>query len=100
MDKQVLVTKIIGFVQEIIEDRAEGSGDITVTKDSVLVGKDAIIDSHSLVELMLEIEEYAEDTLDVEFAWQSDATLSAARSIFRSPETLADHLLTLVSEDA
>lgn len=98
MDKQILISKIVGFVNEILDERAKDTSDITVTQDSVLVGKDAIIDSHSLVELMLAIEEYAEDDLDVEFDWQSDATLSAARSIFRSPLTLADRLTKLMQE--
>lgn len=98
MDKNVLVTQIVGFVQEIIDERSEGDQRPVVKNDSVLVGNNAIIDSHNLVELMLAIEEFAEDELNVEFDWQSDATLSAARSIFRSSETLADHLLDLISK--
>jgi acyl carrier protein len=83
---------VVQFVQEIVDEAGGNGRETVVTSETVLVGEGAVIDSQSLVELMLAIEEFAEDELGVLFEWQSDATLSAARSIFRTPETLASHL--------
>ena len=59
---------------------------------AALIGSRAVIKSRALVELLLALEEYAEDELNVVFDWTSDAAMSESRSIFRTVSVLAEHL--------
>ena len=86
------IEKIISIIEEVAEDRP----DIAIGADSSLVGENAIISSRELVEVLLAIEEYAEDELGVEFDWASDTAMSERRSMFRTPASLAEYLASLV----
>ena len=60
-----------------------------------LIGIGAIVSSREVVELLLALEEYAEEELECEFDWTSDSAMSSSNSIFRSVDALADHLYEL-----
>lgn len=85
------IEKIISIIEEVVGDKP----DIRITADSSLVGENAIISSRELVEVLLAIEEYAEDELGVEFDWASDTAMSQRRSMFRTPASLAEYLASL-----
>jgi acyl carrier protein len=83
--------------KRVIEMAADISGrDVgEITSASRLIGDDAILDSRSLVELLLSLEEFAEDELGATFDWSGDSAMSQRRSIFRSIGTLAEHIAGL-----
>lgn len=81
---------VVGIIREITDGTAE-----SVTADSPLVGEKATIKSRQLVEVLLNIEEYAEEKLGVAFSWTGDSAMSQRRSIFRTPRSLAEHLVAL-----
>jgi acyl carrier protein len=83
--------------QRVIEMAADISGrDVSdITSASRLIGDDAILDSRSLVELLLSLEEFAEDELGATFDWSGDSAMSQRRSIFRSIGTLSEHIAGL-----
>lgn len=54
-----------------------------------LIGAGAVLDSMSLVELCLALEDIA-DEHGFEFDWTSDVTMSKSRSMFRTVSTLAE----------
>ena len=60
-----------------------------------LVGEQRSIKSVELVELLLSIEEYAEDNLDVKFDWSGDSAMSERRSILKNIDSLSDHIFEL-----
>ena len=60
-----------------------------------LIGRDAVLNSLNLVELLLDLEEFCEDTLHVHFDWASDSAMSEYRSIFRTIGSVADHVAGL-----
>ena len=60
-----------------------------------LVGEQRSIKSVELVELLLSIEEYAEDNLNVKFDWSGDTAMSERRSILKNIGSLSDHIFEL-----
>ncbi|MDB0060533.1 hypothetical protein N9F05_00630 [bacterium] len=60
-----------------------------------LVGEQRSIKSVELVELLLAIEEYVEDNLNVKFDWSGDSAMSERRSILKNIDTLSDHIIEL-----
>ena len=59
-----------------------------VTVNSNLIGKDSLLDSISLVEVCIQLEDLS-DKYNFEFDWTSEFTMSRSRSIFRNVKTLA-----------
>lgn len=64
--------------------------DVTISSSVPLVGDEAIVDSRSLVELLIALEELIGDEYDAEFDWSSDQAMSAKNSPFRNPQALAE----------
>lgn len=60
-----------------------------------LVGEQRSIKSVELVELLLSIEEYAEDNLNAKFDWSGDTAMSERRSILKNIDSLSDHIFEL-----
>jgi acyl carrier protein len=83
--------------QRVIEMAADicGKDPEEINANSRLIGDEAILDSRSLVELLLGLEEFAEDELGATFDWSSDSAMSQRRSIFRSIGALSEHLAGL-----
>lgn len=59
-----------------------------VTANSNLIGSDSLLDSTSLVEVCIELEDLS-NKYGFEFDWTSESTMSRSRSIFRNVKTLA-----------
>lgn len=90
MDRNEIRDKIIGYLSEF--------GDLdpaTLGEETKLIGADAVIKSRALVELMLALEDLAEEELGGTFDWTSDQALSEANSAFRSVGSLTDRLYQL-----
>ncbi len=100
MENKTIISNIVAILKEVYEDDRQNTNDVVVSSSSPIVGPQAIISSRGLVEVMLLVEEYAEDELGIEFNWQNDATLSERRSVFKTPQTLAEHLILLKREAA
>lgn len=82
---------ILDRVKAVVSECGDLPAD-TVDAETQLIGEGAAIKSRALVEVLLELEEFAEDELDAEFDWTSDAAMSKSRSIFRTVGVLAEHL--------
>jgi acyl carrier protein len=66
-----------------------------VTRDTILVGQNRVVDSADLVVLLLSVEDFAKDKLGVQWDWTSDSAMSEARSVLRSVGSLSRHLSEL-----
>lgn len=66
-----------------------------LSEDTPLIGPGSAIPSRVIVELLLSLEEYAEDNLNCEFDWMSDSAMSLENSQYRNIGVLADHLYGL-----
>ena len=70
----------------------------TFSENTHLIGEQRSIKSIELVELLLSLEEYVEDKLNVKFDWSGDSAMSERRSILRSVDTLSKHIFELQSK--
>lgn len=61
----------------------------TLKSETVLIGEGGILDSLGLVELCLQLEDYALD-LGFEFDWTSDNSMSRSKSMFRTIDSLTE----------
>ncbi|MBF0135491.1 MAG: hypothetical protein H7833_05650 [Magnetococcus sp. DMHC-1] len=66
---------------------------------SVLIGTDAIIDSISMVTLIVEIEESVANRFGKEVILAGDGEIFGAESPFRTLDLLVAHVLRLLAED-
>lgn len=90
MNRDAIVARIVNELANIAE-----IDPTTLNEDSPLIGRGAIIKSVQLVELLLAMEDFAENELNAEFDWSSDAAMSSDGSPFRSVSALADTLAAL-----
>ena len=85
--------RILEFLLEYLNDfqhRMEISQELALQSDVPLIGEGGVIDSHSLVELLIALEEFIEDQYSAKFDWTTDRAMSAKLSPFRTPQSLAD----------
>jgi hypothetical protein len=82
------------FIQDELSSIA-GVERASLTPDTPLLGSGSPLKSRELVELLLAVEEFAEDRMGVRFDWTSDKAMSEAHSLFRTVGSLADHLAGL-----
>jgi len=68
------------------------------TKDSALFGKDSVLDSMGLVNIIIDIESRFLDK-DIEISLTSEAAMSRRRSPFRTVETLADFIMEQIGDN-
>ena len=66
--------------------------------DTQLVGENRSIKSVQLVELLLKMEEYVEENFNSEFNWADNTAMSETRSVLRTVESLAKHIVDLNSK--
>jgi acyl carrier protein len=93
MAHEAIQAAIINAAADIVGERAQG-----FNAETKLVGDAAVLKSRELVELLLNLEEYCEDELGVEFNWQNDAAMSQRRSAFRTIGSLAEYIGALKAE--
>lgn len=87
-------TLILKKVQGLIASAGDVPVD-RVAENMALIGPESALSSRQLIEVLLELEEFAEDELGTEFDWTSDSALSLSRSVLRTVGVLTDHLYSL-----
>lgn len=73
--------ELITIINNVIDD------EISLSKDTPLIGGESSIDSMNLVQICIELEEKANDE-GFQFDWTSEKAMSILNSIFKTPETL------------
>ena len=84
------------IVELIIETAAElGEDEIGLTselgEDTILFGREGVLDSMGLVTLIIAVEQAIEDKFDQSVALADDKAMSQQKSPYRSVATLADY---------
>ncbi len=99
VDRKAAVEIIYAALKEVLE-QAGVSPLPTLTEETVIVGKDAVLDSLGVVSLIVEVEQGLEQKHDVSLTLASDKAMSAKNSPFRTVGVLADHVLEVIKEGA
>lgn len=75
-----------------INDTLPKSKQIAKNPNSVLFGRDGVLDSIALVNLIVGVESNIEDLLDKTITLADEKAMSQANSPFRTVQTLADYI--------
>ncbi len=78
--------EIISIAKKICKENAS---DVELSLDSSFVAGQASLDSMSLVQLCLALEDRSRD-FDFDFDWTSEKAMSSMNSVFRSATSLAE----------
>lgn len=79
--------KIFALIAQMMEDKS-----CEISDEMPLIGDESALDSMKLVELCLNLEDYASD-LGFVFDWTSEMAMSKSRGMFRTAGALASEFL-------
>jgi acyl carrier protein len=68
-----------------------------LTTQSALIGEKGVVDSHGLLQLLLALEDYADESFGARFEWMTDTAFSTERSPFRNVATLTSFFTSQLS---
>ena len=92
--------EVVAFLQQAVRGILERDGQTVVadiTEDTQLLGREGVLSSLMIVELMLGVEDFcAENGLC--FVWASDTAMSEKRSPYRTLASLTEFILSLPLE--
>lgn len=97
VERSQAVSIIYDALKEVL-DQAGATPPAQLTEDTVIVGKDAVLDSLGVVSLIVEVEQALDAKHNVAVTLASDKAMSAKNSPFRTVGVLADHVLATISE--
>ncbi len=97
IERSAAVSIVVASIQEVFAQTGD-SPPGTLNEDTVLVGKDAVLDSLGVVSLIVEVEQRVEAEHGVSVTLANDKAMSARNSPFRTVGVLADHVLAMVAE--
>tara|TARA_B100000787_G_C16080304_1_gene244127 strand:- start:95 stop:376 length:282 start_codon:yes stop_codon:yes gene_type:complete len=80
------------ILNKILEITKKISKDKKINLKSKLIGSSSFIDSMTLVQLCIALEDFS-NKLNFEFDWTSEKTMSRSQSIFRTVDTLSKEFL-------
>ena len=78
--------------KKVLEITKRTSKNKNINLKSKLIGSSSFIDSMTLVQLCIALEDYS-NKLNFQFDWTSEKTMSRSHSIFRSVDTLVKEFL-------
>jgi acyl carrier protein len=98
IERAAAVDIVTRSLRELIEQLGDAPPDIT--EDTVIVGKDAVVDSLGLVSLVVEIEQRLEAEQNLAVTLASEKAMSQRSSPFRTVGVLADYICEVATEEA
>jgi acyl carrier protein len=99
IERNVAYDIVVASLQEVFAQSGLPAPE-TVTDETVLVGKDAVLDSLGVVSLVVEIEQRLEAAHGVSVTLANDKAMSQKNSPFRTVAVLTDHLVAMAAEAA
>jgi acyl carrier protein len=98
IDRVAAVDIVTRSLRALLEQIGEAPPDIT--EETVIVGKDAVVDSIGVVSLVVEIEQLLEAEYDLAVTLASEKAMSQRSSPFRTVGVLADYICEVATEAA
>lgn len=97
MNKKEIKTIVLNQVNEIILTFKDDQK-INVNEETVLFGELSLIDSLSLVSVIVDLEMIFSDELGIDFSLTDDRAMTREISPFDSVNTLVDYILEIINE--
>jgi acyl carrier protein len=97
IERSAALSIVIASIQEVFAQTGMDAPS-ALTEDTVLVGKDAVLDSLGVVSLIVEVEQRVESDHNASVTLANDKAMSARNSPFRTIGVLTDHVVAMVAE--
>lgn len=97
LDRAKIVQMIVASLEEVLVTAAP-TNSVSLNEDTRLIGREAVLDSMGLVNLIIEVEQRLEDEHDVTVVLADERAMSQKNSPFRSVQTLADYICQVAAE--
>jgi D-alanine--poly(phosphoribitol) ligase subunit 2 len=94
------VSEIIYEAIDELNEEISGSKKIAKESDTVLFGRDSLLDSLGLVNLIITVEGLITDKLNLNITIVNEKAMSQKNSPFKSVQTLSDYILTLIESES
>ena len=92
------VDQILFAAIEEINQQLPSNQTIKADKSTMLFGKDGVLDSLTLVNLIVAAEQKVQEILNIAITLADDRAMSQKNSPFKSVESLANYIVMLVKE--
>ena len=93
------VLAVIYAAMESLNEELDEDHKISISPDTKLFGADAVIDSLSLVSIIIDVESGASDAFGFPVVLTDDRAINEPVSPFASPDALANYILILAAEN-
>jgi acyl carrier protein len=90
--------EIVGTCLQEILAMTDSTGEVNIAADTRLIGREAVLDSMGLVNLIVEVEQRLEEELDVTIVLADERAMSQKNSPFRSVQSLTDYICQIAQE--
>ena len=97
IERSAALNIVIASIQEVFAQTGLDSP-AALSEDTVLVGKDAVLDSLGVVSLIVEVEQRVESEHGASVTLANDKAMSQRNSPFRTVGVLTVHVLATVAE--
>ena len=98
MSSRDRATKIVNAAIEEVNQLRAKNRKINPETETVLMGNSGVLDSLGLVNLMVAVEEIAEDEYDISLTLGQESSVAAQQKIFASVGSLIDHIASMIEE--
>ena len=98
MSIETQVDQILFAAIEEINEQLPSNQTIKADKSTMLFGKDGVLDSLTLVNLIVAAEQKVQEILNIAITLADERAMSQKNSPFKSVESLASYIVVLVKE--
>ena len=98
MSIETQVDQILFAAIEEINEQLPSNQTIKADKSTMLFGKDGVLDSLTLVNLIVAAEQKVQEILNIAITLADERAMSQKNSPFKSVESLANYIVMLVKE--
>jgi acyl carrier protein len=92
----IVITSLDDALQATSADPAE----VSTSDDTPLIGRDSVLDSLGLVQLLADVEQRVQDEFGLMITVADDRAMSQRNSPFRTVAALTDYVETLIKEQS
>ena len=97
IERNIAYDIVVASLQEVFAQSGMPAAE-NVNGDTVLVGKDAVLDSLGVVSLIVEVEQRLEGAHGISVTLANDKAMSQKNSPFRTVAVLTDHVMAMATE--
>jgi acyl carrier protein len=98
-ERSDIASVVLGSLEEVmLMANGNSPASTDITEDTRLIGRESVLDSMGLVNLIVEIEQRLEEDYEITVILADDRAMSQRSSPFRSVQSLTDYICQLLEE--